>query len=532
MKILFIPSYPVWPMIGREADLIKQITNRNDVKIKILLCNKTAEYCPANSFKFKGYTKSELVCKHCIQKRDNTYNLIGINDNNKVIFDEFNFLNNKNTKIIYKLEKKLIKNDYILNSIKYDLDKLDKYLYNTICGTLISVFHGSEKLFSFEKKLILNVFRETLTTYYSSENHFQKWKPDEIYLFNGRVARFQPFLRIAKKRLSKKSIFVYEYPRHTHEGLYIVTGNLPHDAKNTSKQMKLFSNKIQTIVSKKKMKLYCDNYIKNILSNKFHKVEQQLFHMKIKDNKLPNNFNKNDYNIAIFLTSEHERAYLNEFTENFPFKRQVDAVKYIADNLPNKYRKKLIKIYLRLHPGDLATKNETLKELNNHKYRNLIVIPPDDNIDSHYLGLNSNLTITTGSSMAANLTYCKKKVINIGASLAESFKIYNHIYGKKELLNTILHDIKNNRNILKKINIDETILYLYSRSKFNSKSVYFKSKNFRDERFVIRGKSYNLRSSFFINYLYLLFRIIGKIIPYYKGSFLKKSINEYYVNDR
>ena len=128
MKILFIPSYPVWPMIGREADLIKQITNRNDVKIKILLCNKTAEYCPANSFKFKGYTKSELVCKHCIQKRDNTYNLIGINDNNKVIFDEFNFLNNKNTKIIYKLEKKLIKNDYILNSIKYDLDKLDKYL--------------------------------------------------------------------------------------------------------------------------------------------------------------------------------------------------------------------------------------------------------------------------------------------------------------------------------------------------------------------------------------------------------------------
>ena len=65
--------------------------------------------------------------------------------------------------------------------------------------------------------------------------------------------------------------------------------------------------------------------------------------MKIKDNKLPNNFNKNDYNIAIFLTSEHERAYLNEFTENFPFKRQVDAVKYIADNLPNKYRKKLIK---------------------------------------------------------------------------------------------------------------------------------------------------------------------------------------------
>ena len=61
--------------------------------------------------------------------------------------------------------------------------------------------------------------------------------------------------------------------------------------------------------------------------------------MKIKDNKLPNNFNKNDYNIAIFLTSEHERAYLNEFTENFPFKRQVDAVKYIADNLPNKYKK-------------------------------------------------------------------------------------------------------------------------------------------------------------------------------------------------
>ena len=81
-----------------------------------------------------------------------------------------------------------------------------------------------------------------MISYFSSINHYKKFLPDEVYIFNGRTTRFQPFLRNFKKYKNKK-VNVYEHPRISHVGLENTLGNLPHDLQNLSNQIMAISKK-------------------------------------------------------------------------------------------------------------------------------------------------------------------------------------------------------------------------------------------------------------------------------------------------
>jgi hypothetical protein len=504
-KILINLSFSIWPMLGYELDFIQQKLDEGHL-VKILYCDGSPDFCSANNLKSFSNKKLKLVCNYC--KLKFTKGLEWLNNYKNLIIENFETLD-------FFQKEKILDYDYLLKKKVVDeqilkfLKEINYHLEDIIKTTMISETDSVNLNFKEKKNFTLfkKISRQTIVSFYSSLNHLEKFNPDEIYVFNGRIYRYQPMLRLAKFRKEFNYVNTYEFPLYGFQNMMIVKNHHFAEFKNLSDELFNF-NKTNNINFFKK-EIVVKDWIKNREVGKNYKIDWYPWKKKQICGKLPEKFDKKKINFTYFTSSETEFFGIPENERDFKFVNNIEIVKaileYIKDNLN-------ISLTVRMHPLINNDTKINLKKITNLKkqYPGLIIVEPQSEVDSYELIKNSNLILVTGSTVGVEAAYFKKNVISLSNSPYMNFGATKRVFNFEELKVQLNKCINNNYedfpNDIKKY--EGAVNFIYSIYNFNFKSKFLIKKNFKNEHMIKKNIIYSLAPNGPIKYFYKIYCLI------------------------
>ena len=121
--------------------------------------------------------------------------------------------------------------------------------------------------------------------------------------FNGRNNLYRPLFRLAAEKKIKQINL-----ETLHDGKKLVVHNLKNSLINDYDQMPRIMNKHwgDNIKNKKKKEFYAEKFYRNVKKFNSQMENPKSFLSLQKKNLLPNNWDKNKYNICYFVSSEDE----------------------------------------------------------------------------------------------------------------------------------------------------------------------------------------------------------------------------------
>lgn len=515
-KILIDLSFSIWPMLGFELDLIQQKLDEGH-QVKILYCNGSAEYCIANNLKSLSNKKLGIVCEYCKSKFKK--GIKWLEKSNNLIIEHFELLHVLQINKINEYDNLVNKKTHVDDEILKFLESINSCLENTIKTTMITEFDSVK--FNYKEKKYFNFFKkiskQTIISYYSSLNHFKKFHPNEVYIFNGRLYRYQPMLRVAQSIIKDENIYTYEFPVFRFQNMMIFKKNYPHDLRTVSNELLQLckSEKIEFLKKEEIVK----NWIQSREKGDNYNHDFYGWKNKTKTGFLPKKFSHLNFNISYFMSTETEFLGIPENEKDFAFKNNLEIIETILKKIKNKSN---VFLTVKTHPNknnDSMSDLNRLNELKN-RYHNMLIVEPTSTTDSYHLVKSSNLVIVACSTIGIEAAYYKKSVISIGNSLYMSFGATKHISNFNELNLSLDKCIKNNFEDFPSDTdkYKRAIDFIYTYINFNFKSKFLIKNNYKDEIMIRNEKIYKLEPNGTIKYLYkfyCLLRIIFKKIKFY-----------------
>ena len=491
-------------MYGFELDLIQQKLNEGHI-VKILHCDGSASFCSANNSKIMSYKKINLVCSYCKSKFLNGLNWL--NNKKNLTVDSFDLLNASQKKVVLEFSELLKKKDHLDREILYFLNNIYYQLEN-ICRTTLMT-ETQNATINYDKKETYNFFKiiakSSIEAYYSSLNHLEKFDPDEIYIFNGRIYRYQPLLRLAQSRMKSENIKVYEFPLYGYENMYLTNKNYPHDLINLSDQLFEFNQKNNVnFLEKEKI---AKKWIEDRISKRSHEKNFYPWKNKQISGMLPKNFNKLNFNITYFQTSEFEFLGISENEAGLEFKSNFDNIVKLLNCVKSKPN---VFLNIKMHPfkgNDSQILIEKLLYLKKD-HPNIRLILPDSTVDSFELIKNSDLVVVMSSMTGIEAAYFKKNVISLTNSAYINFKATKKVKNFDEL-NLLLKKCITNKNF-EDFPSDEdkytgAVNYIYADLNNNFKSKFLIKNHYKSETMFRNNEYYQIKSSLLNMYLYKLY---------------------------
>ena len=166
----------------------------------------------------------------------------------------------------------------------------------------------------------------------------------------------------------------------------------------------------------------------------------------MKGEKLPDGFDKDKTNIAIFNSSEDEMKVIKDWV--FPqYKDQNEALKKIVDNFKGRTD---MHLYLRVHPNLINVENSQIEELKAISSDNFTIIFPDESVNSYALIHACDKVVSFGSTVGIESSYLNKPSILFGNSFYRGLDCVYEPKTYDELFDLIQRDdltAKSNFNI-------------------------------------------------------------------------------------
>lgn len=418
-------AYGSWPMLEYELDMAqKEIDKGNNV---LFLVNK----------------HDQILCeckkkRYCWESHSRTKNGISWLKSapGKLKVLDYDLINSEQEEELKNIMNKLKNSDHLKNTLN-EIDFLKKAdIYDSAVSTVATnqaISNPSEVDF---KEQILKYIEIGIKSYYSSINHLDKYNIDKIFLYNGRMARFRPLLRIAQT--NNINIKVYEYPLLGFMNYIMIDNQYPHDFNNISKLLYQYFHS-SNLSYDKKISLGKEWFINRVdSSNQVTDILLPKFNERMKANSMPKNWNTQNFNLVFFVSSEYEVADIKEVKNTHPHS-QKNIVERINSIFPD------INIYVRIHPNLEGVEKEFVKEMSNlAAFKNVNLISSKSSIDSYELMRMADLVLSFGSTVGIESAYLKKPVITVGASFYTEFGADINIQTDEELLNSIQNAYKDN----------------------------------------------------------------------------------------
>ena len=507
-KNIFFLSPSLWPIFELEISYIQEYIDKKE-KIYLISCEKTQNYCSANNLKIRNFGKTNSICNWCQSRYDSGLNWL---KSKNLIFEKKSFdnLNDKQSIQIKKLENYLNKRKKFDISVSkffkpHDINYKQLLQSSIDCEERANSVKLNQYYYSKIKKITINI----LKSYFSALNHIQQIKPNKIFIFNGRDNTYHPILLAAKKLINKKNLYVYEFPDVSYQAIKLTNKNYPHDISNHSKEMFLdYKNK--KLINKSKI----IQRGKAIIDKRMNQQDFNTF-VAWKPNQktglLPDLFTQNKFNLSIFTSSEYEIRNIPENEKKINYGSQFDLIKEIILNL--KKIKSDVNLFVRTHPSQI---NEFKKFRTLENEKNFVkVIGPKSNISSYTLGKESNLSLVFHSTIGLELSSLKSKVIIIGPTMYQDFKVAEILFDKKKILKRINELIKN-RKIKPKVNPNKAFEAMYAFESYLKTLKFVKKDSFRISKLLNNNKKYvKLKDNFFyksVTYLIYFLRKILKLL--------------------
>lgn len=263
------------------------------------------------------------------------------------------------------------------------------------------------------RREIFNSLKSAYLVLHAAQKTLETIDPDRVYFFNGRMAETRPFLKVCEK-LGIPSCTI---ERAGDFGRYNLFENaMAIDLDYIKAEIgRLWNSPRETEEKKKEIgKLWFQAKRQGILTgDKYYGQFQQ-------DNLLPEGFESENRNIAIFTTSEYEFAGVREW-QNTVYEDQNDGILQIVTALQgDSFRD--YQLWVRVHPNMInrrCAQLDDLKKMEAMNFPNFHIIWPDSPVNSYELMENADLVITFGSTLGVEATFWGKPSILAGRALYE-----------------------------------------------------------------------------------------------------------------
>jgi hypothetical protein len=457
MKNLLIFSSPgIWPMLEYEIDIIQRAIDEN-YDVTYLQCKGGLNSCIANKENPTDLF-NQFKCIRCKSRVKNGLKVI--TDKSRINIVEFPFIDQNILQIENKLKIEFKKSHLDLQKIKeiVDIENID--IFDAGISTLMSTLKDSFPNFESHRTLFYNYLLEGIYSFFNLKKILSNKNFEKVIIFNGRISRYRPALRLAQKL--KLNVFLSEYPEFDFSTYQLTPKNYSHDFNHRSKLLREKADENDNLSKESKInigrKIIEDSLNQNSNHGNFINPEFVILQQK---NVLPKLWDKTKFNIVFFTSSDFEMAGIPEYLNNLPEGSQADSIK--------KTRKYLDKddynITVRVHPNQ---KNKDLTAANilyNIEANGLNVIHATSNVDSYALGKAADVIITFGSQLSVESAYMGKYVIVLGSNMYSSFNFCKTCYSINNAVEVINNLKQNNSNDFSNLNIriEEACLHMYAR---------------------------------------------------------------------
>lgn len=375
-----------------------------------------------------------------------------------------------------------------------------------IASTIITLSRNPEFNIASNFHSIKEYYQSAVNLYLSTVDYIKKYKPDVVYLFNGRFAHVRAILRACE--ITKTKFIVHE--RGANKDKYdLFLDKMPHDKSFAIDRMeRQWASDADTL--EKKIKVGSNFFI----SRKNGKPGDWLSFTKDQDKALlPADFDRNKINVAIFNSSVDEFAAISQDWAYPFFDSQEEFIETLArlfQNEPDYH------FYLRVHPNLKGLNNGQISQISKLNSPNLTVISADSKVGSYTLLDNCNQVITFGSTMGIEAAFWAKPSILVSTGFYSGESVYM-ANSYSEVVDLIKSDLKPKNKL-------GALKYGYYYSTRGIEFKYFKAVSLFSGLYKgVNVMLYNSRLSRFIKYIYNI-RIIGKPIAMYAAYYKKNRI--------
>ncbi len=409
MKILFYSIYANFlPPFGTLLELIKK-EQENGNEVFVVRCKGAFTSCHAN------LKHNPIKCARCVERSDYAFELLGIPKKN--IFDIVNTTESKQFVVP------------VFNST----DELLNFGYNGyqigrgVASTIISRSRDLELSSTKYGELIELYLRMAIDSLSSLSEIIEKIKPDATYVYNGRQPEDRPLILLCEKL----KIDYNSYVSGSNGKKYRLFKNgVVHYLKSVQNDVDtLLLSGVQNGIDIDKEG---GDWFNSIFSNA-NKNLPDFTKSQVKG-KLPNQFDYNKINVAIFNSSEDEMKTFDDW-KNSLYNNQNEAISAICSKFSNY---PIVQFYLRIHPNLRGVNNLQMKGIESINFPNLVIIPADSDISTYSLMDSCEKIITFGSSTGPEATHRGKPSILVGKSFYDNLNCVYNISSFDDLIELIM----------------------------------------------------------------------------------------------
>jgi len=290
-----------------------------------------------------------------------------------------------------------------------DLDQFhveDSDIGRAALSTIMTRLRDPDPDLKKHRKLLRSLIEDAMRAHYSVKNHVSRHRPTKIIVYNGREAPLRPALRVGQG--AGVETLVYERSFHDPQRMYITVNTYNQDMEYVSRSYERLFDESPLPFDEKRVSA------EEWFDGRFRGQAEAGYPTFIERQQrglLPASFNRDNFNIAIYNSSEDEFGAIPESRGIYQF--QKDGIDAIARDLriyPH------VKVYLRVHPNLLGVDNCYMRELRLmvETHSNLELLAPNSPVSSYDLMDACDVVITFGSTIGIEACYRRKISILAG----------------------------------------------------------------------------------------------------------------------
>ena len=387
MKIAFIVPYKrVAPHFETELELAQRHLDAGD-QVEFVSCVGHLSNCDFNN------QKQQSACEECVGRQ-----LAGLSSLEGTI------------KVRQLKPPKKQTNAHlpdvhsISDLIKLKIDNFD--IGYSCLSSLVSSVRDPEPNITANKEVLNKFYQSALATFISTKTYLETSKPGRVYVFNGRFSSMRAVLRACQFQGVECAIHERGFDKD-HFQLYI--DHLPHD-------IQYIQNRINEQWSRAGRDPKRNQVASHWFEGRRTRIETN-WKSFVKDQiigQLPQGFDKNKRNIAVFVSSEDEFVAIGDQWKHPIYNNQADGIHQLINSFEKDER---FHFYLRIHPNLKGLNNTQTKALETIKSHRLTKIAADSTVDTYQLITACEKTVSFGSSVGIEATYWNRPSILLGTCL-------------------------------------------------------------------------------------------------------------------
>lgn len=385
---IFSPYATVSPHFGTDLDIAQQHLDAGD-DVEFFSCTGGLKNCDHNPDHLPD------LCQACVGRREMGVELLDSASRC------YSFVDSASTQV---------KNDFesVDKLIGYRIENFE--IGYAALSSFVSLYRDPEPDLVKHREMLNRFLASAWQTYQQSLEYLNSKQVDRVYVFNGRFASMRAVLRACQR----VGVDCHVHERGCNGDHYdLFKNHLLHEI-----------DKIEPVIQGLWDQASNNPDREEIAGRWFHERVNRVestWHSFVKNQqsgRLPDGWNPEEKNIAIFCSSDDEFVAIGDSWKNDLYPNQCVGIARIAADLAKQQPE--TKIYLRVHPNLTQVDNQRKRDMMSLDFANLTVIPPAAAVDSYELIRASDTIVTFGSSVGSEAVYWGKPSVLLGPCFYEN----------------------------------------------------------------------------------------------------------------